>query len=95
MALHIRQYGDVLRKLHWNVLRTSYFNVLRTSVGDVLWRYIEDHMGTSIGRFLGTSPGRPWDVILPSGEMVFDPYLPSQHFNVGSTLFHGCGSTLK
>ena len=72
MALHIRQYGDVLRTLHWDVLRTS--------VGDVLWRYIKDHMGTSIGRFLETSPGRPRDVILLSGEMVFNPYLTVSMF---------------
>ena len=77
MALHIRQYEDVLRTLHWDVLRTSYFNVLRTSVGV---RYIEDHMGTSIARLLETSPGRPLDVILPSGEMVFNPYLTVSMF---------------
>ena len=65
MTLHIGQYGDVLRTLHWDVLRTSYFNVLRMSgedvlrrsVGDVLWRYIVGLMGTSIGRLLGMSPG--------------------------------------
>ena len=57
MALHIGQYKDVLKTLHWNVLRTSYFNVLRTLVGDVPWCYIGDHMGTSIGRRLETSLG--------------------------------------
>ena len=78
MALHVGEYGHVLRTLHWDVLSTSYFNVLRTSVevvfktlvGDVPWRYIENHMGTSIGRLLGTSPGRPRDVVLPSGEYI-------------------------
>ena len=60
-ALHIGQYGDVLR--------TSYFNVLRTSVGDVPWRYTEDHLRTSIGRLLETSSG-PRDLILPSGKML-------------------------
>ena len=73
--LHIGQYGDVLRTLHWDVLRTSYFNVFKTSVGDafsmsggdVPWRCIEDHMGMSIGHLLGTSTGRPREIILPSG----------------------------
>ena len=37
-------------------------------------------MGTSIGRFLETSPGRPRDVILLSGEMVFNPYLTVSMF---------------
>ena len=75
IALHIGQYGDVLRTLHWVILRTSHFNVLRTSVENVLresvqdipWRYIEDHIETFIGRFLGKFSGRPRDVILPSG----------------------------
>ena len=76
MVLHIGQYGDVFRTLHWDVIGTSYFNVLRTSVedvlrtsiGDVPWRYIEEHMETSIGCFLGTSPARSRDVNLPSGQ---------------------------
>ena len=87
MALHIGQYGDVLRTLAWevlrtlawDVLRTSYFNVLSTSVedvfrtlvGDVPWRYKEDHMGTSIGNLLGTSWGRPRDVVLPAGKVLW------------------------
>ena len=66
MALHIEQYGDILRTLHWDILRMSYFNALRTSVADILrtlvgdvpWRYLEDHMGTSIGGLLSTSSGR-------------------------------------
>ena len=78
MALHIGQFGDVLKTLHWDVLRTSCFNVLRTSVEDILRtsvgnvtsRYTEDHMGTSIGRFLETSSGSPPDVIFPSGYVV-------------------------
>ena len=73
MALHIGQYEDVPRTLHWNILRTSYFNVLwtsvedilRTSVGDVPWRYIVDHRGISWDVFWG----RPRDVILPIGSM--------------------------
>ena len=79
MALHIGQYGDVLRTLAWDVLGTSYFNVLSTSVedvfrtlvGDVPWRYKEDHMGTSIGNLLGTSWGRPRDVVLPAGKVLW------------------------
>ena len=75
MALHIGQYGDVLRTLHWDVFRTSYFNVLRTSVEDVLrtlvgdapLRYIEDNMED---RPLGTPSIRSRDVILPSRHSV-------------------------
>ena len=67
MSLHLRQYGDVLRMLHWDVLKTPYFNVLGTLAGDVPWRYIEDHIETSVRCLLGTDSGRPWDVILPSG----------------------------
>ena len=37
-------------------------------------------MGTFIARLLETSPGRPLDVILPSGEMVFNPYLTVSMF---------------
>ena len=78
MALHVGEYGHILRTLYWDVLRASYFNVLwtsvevvlRTLVGDVPWRYIEDHVGTSIGRLLGMSPGRPQDVVLLSGEYI-------------------------
>ena len=63
LALHIGQYGDVLRTLHWDVLRMSYFSLLRASVedllrtlvGDVINRYVMDHMGMSIGRLLRTS----------------------------------------
>ena len=58
LTLHIGQYGDVLRMLHWEVLRTSSFSFLRTSVGNISWHYIENH--------LGTSSGRPRDVILSS-----------------------------
>ena len=36
MALHIAQYGDVLRTLHWDVVRTSYCKVVRTLVKDAL-----------------------------------------------------------
>ena len=79
LALHIGQYGDVLRTLHWDVLRMSYFSLLRASVedllrtlvGDVINRYVMDHMGMSIGRLLRTSSRLPWGVILPSGYVLF------------------------
>ena len=61
LALHVRQYGNVLRTLQWDVLVTSYFVVLRTSNKDVPWRYIHDQIGTSKGHLLGR--GRPQDVI--------------------------------
>ena len=69
MALHIGQYGDVLRTLHWDVLRVSFFDVLWTSVGEVPWLYVEDHIGKSIGHLLGTFSVRPGDVILSSGKV--------------------------
>ena len=90
--LHIGQYRDVLRTLHWDVLRTSYFgilstlvkNVLRTLGGDVFWRYIEGHMEMSIGHLLGKSSGRPPDKILPRGIYVkikrIDPDAFSSYF---------------
>ena len=79
LALHIGQYGDVLRTLHWDVLRMSYFSLLRGSVedllrtlaGDVPNRYVMDHMGMSIGRLLRTSSRCPRYDILPSGYVLF------------------------
>ena len=73
LVLHIRQYGDILRTLHWDVrdvLRSSFFNILRTLVRDVHWHYVQEHMGTSIGCHLGTSSGCPQDLILPSRSLV-------------------------
>ena len=52
--LHIGQYEDVLRTLHWDGLRTSYFNVGKGRPKSLDRGHIQDHMGMSIGRLFGT-----------------------------------------
>ena len=67
-TLHIGQYGDVIRTLHW----TSLGRHISTLVGDTPWRCIENHKGTFIGRVLGTSSGHPRDVSLLIGKELLN-----------------------
>lgn len=81
LALHIGNYREVFRTLHWGVLRMSYFNVLRpfvknilrTLAGNIPWRYTQNHISASIGRLLETSSGRnftEWDAAFTYGYIL-------------------------